>query len=840
MTPGKLLFVVLAGLGLGFGGGPAALGADTTTGSIQDGYLGGYYVGYTADGTLSLDRGSQRRDYYSYYLGYNAACNGTATVTGTPSSLTFTGNLYSGFNGRGTLNVLSGGLVNLTYGSVYLAYKAGSLGAATVSGAGSKLTISTELDLGYSDNATLRVDTGGLVSDYRAYLGYNSGATGAATITGSGSMWTTSYDLYVGWSGTGALTVSDGGVVSAYTLWAPINSLLGNGTINANGAVMDGDVAFDSAHFLTPKLSFGTGGTVNLGLNAGSQLGAGYKGTGTLRIADGAAFTSAYGYVGYYAGSSGTATVSGAGSSWTNSTQLVVGNYGSGTLNIQAGATFGSPNAYLGYFSGSAGTITVTGTGSSWAFHTISDFYVGYSGSGTLNVEAGAQVITNPVYLGYKAGATGTIKVAGTGSLLSAGGSAMEVGYNGAGVLNIQEGGQVISGGGAIGVYSGSSGTVTVTGAGSKWTNGGYLEVAAYGGGSLSIQAGGQVSNTWASIGTGGTGTTTVDGAGSTWTSSGELRVGETTNGTLNIQRGAQVKSAGTGIGYYAGSRGAVTVTGAGSALTNSYDLYVGKSGSGTLTVADGGKVTAMSATVGTSSSAVRLKVSGNDMLVLGSAATAGGVSNGGTISFYADAFLPANAYTPISELQGRAITWSGTGSYKAVGGTWNTSAKAFTPTALTALAAGLTDTVLTGERLLVTDPGSGKRLGASFGSVAAGTHFSATLMGGSELDALRAMAGFEGTVRSAWVFDTNFSGETLLAFDIGPGVTDLAVWHFDGSAWAPFATDMLTYDATSGIVDFNVTSFSGYAVSGVPEPATLTLLGLGSLAMLGRRRRSR
>ncbi len=114
---------------------------------------------------------------------------------------------------------------------------------------------------------------------------------------------------------------------------------------------------------------------------------------------------------------------------------------------------------------------------------------------------------------------------------------------------------------------------MTVDGVGSSWTNSGDLSVGNSGTGTLTIRNGGTVSNTglgYLGNNAGSTGTVTVDGAGSTWTNSGDLVVGDSGTGTLTIQNGGAVSNVIGVLGFLAGSTGTATVDGAGSAWTNS------------------------------------------------------------------------------------------------------------------------------------------------------------------------------------------------------------------------------------------------------------------------------
>ena len=68
-----------------------------------------------------------------------------------------------------------------------------------------------------------------------------------------------------------------------------------------------------------------------------------------------------------------------------------------------------------------------------------------------------------------------------------------------------------------------------------------------------------------------------------------------------------------------------------------------------------------------------------------------------------------------------------------------------------------------------------------------------------------------------------------------GLGAEDVGVWHYDGGAWSQYAADLVTYDA-NGVLSFTVTDFSGWAVTAIPEPATMMLMALGGLALLRRK----
>ena len=181
----------------------------------------------------------------------------------------------------------------------------------------------------------------------------------------------------------------------------------------------------------------------------------------------------------------------------------------------------------------------------------------------------------------------------------------LSVGPNGTGMLTIQTGGTLADSFGTVGNLPGGLGTVTVTGADSKWSNAGNVVVGGEGTGTLTIQDGGTVNSGGGSIGlsAGSTGMVTVTGPGSSWINgpSNGLNIGSFGTGTLTIENGGRVIDVTplvTNIGNFANSHGTVTVTGAGSLWSDIAGFNIGNSGTGTLTIADGGNVIAPTVTI--------------------------------------------------------------------------------------------------------------------------------------------------------------------------------------------------------------------------------------------------
>ncbi|HWA98632.1 MAG TPA: hypothetical protein VG713_09075, partial [Pirellulales bacterium] len=349
------------------------------------------------------------------YLGYQQGSNGTATIGGTNAAMNLgTGTLFVGYAGTGNLWINSGGQVNDGFGYVNTTTSAavvvgsgsqwnssyslnvasgaltvaqggtansangivgmfpGGNGTAVVANAGSTLSITNRLDIGFSNSnggatGTLFVQDRGVANAAGlSTLGTDAGSTGSAFITTSGT-WNVGQILAVGLYGNGALTINSGGVVNG-----------GNNAFVGDNAGSSGSASIT-----------GTGSQWNL---TGQSLSVGYFGTGALTVAGGGHVNSGTGGLGSGNGVNGTALVTGAGSSWNAGSTMWVGYSGHGALTIGQGGVVTNGTGYVGFDSTGVGTVNVWDSGSVWT--TSNDLYIGgqTGGVGTVSVGWGGLV----------------------------------------------------------------------------------------------------------------------------------------------------------------------------------------------------------------------------------------------------------------------------------------------------------------------------------------------------------------------------------------------------------------------------------------------------------------
>ena len=390
----------------------------------------------------------------------------------------------------GTLNIRDGGNVSNNIGSIGQGVN-GANGTVVVAGPGSKWTNNQNVYVGYSpssDASGLTISDGGAVFGNRnSYIGYQAGSKGEVAVTGTGSVWTNVNSLFVGESGYGRLTISEGGAVTLGGIPSTPNSY-GDGYIgNQQNSMGEVIVTGHNSTWTIRDLTVGNGGT------------------GTLTISDGGVVANMFSntfapgsYIGRYVGSAGEVTVTGGGSMWTSPGALSVGYGGAGALNILDSGVVVSASGNIGMLGGAnygEGTVKVDGRGSQWTMGGA--LVVGSGGSGALNITNGGAVSSNVGTIGFNSIGTGSVTVDGPSSnwtIANNFSSNFYVGWDGAGELNITNGGSVFSSYAIVGTNGNSRGTVTVSGPSSRWANDGWLVAGWYGAGNLTVSDGGEVS----------------------------------------------------------------------------------------------------------------------------------------------------------------------------------------------------------------------------------------------------------------------------------------------------------------------------------------------------------
>ncbi len=514
------------------------------------------------------------------FLGLAPGSNGTASITGAGSQWIMSQELNIGFSGNGALTISGGG--HVVTKNVSLGDKPSGVGSVVVSGTGTELLLTDTfggLIVGRHGRGRLTIDSGAIVSSYYGYIGYNHTSLAEVVVSGSGTLWTTTHRLVLR-EGNATLTIADGarvvtGATAGLSAEVDASSLVTVTGVNSEWIIANNLVVAASG---TASVVVAGGGRLvslssQIALDSGSRgsvlitgsesrwtltssISIGFGGAGTLTVSDGATVSASFvGLAGPSAATTGTLTISGLGTSFSISDRLHVGTTllndavastlvsasaslrvgntlrisNAGTLTIDGGSVLvRNLDRSLGALNFNTGTLTVSG-----------GVYTHTTGSGqannilTLNGNTPSAVPTFELSNGATAVSVEATVIGSTGQgrLLISGGSVFT--NTGSSISLSTIAGQTINrGNGYVGLAAGSTGTVTISGAGSQWLlmNGLYLggNASASGGfGSLTVTDGGTV---------------TVGGLTKIW-QQGELHIGNggtLQTGTLEIMPGGK------------------------------------------------------------------------------------------------------------------------------------------------------------------------------------------------------------------------------------------------------------------------------------------------------------
>ena len=537
-------------------------------------------------------------------------------------------------------------------------------------------------------------------------------------------------------------------------------------------------------------------------------------------------------YLGQYAGSDGTYTLSGTGI-LSSAKDQYLGLAGTGELNQTGGSNTAGRDLYLGFYSGSSGTYTID----SGQLSSVANQYIGSSGTGTLTQTAGTNAVGKDLYLGRYSGSNGTYEISGSGQLLPTGNE--YVGTYGTGLFTQTGGTNNVGRELLIGFYSGSNGTYTLSGTGQM--------------SSLTNQ----------SVGCTGTGTLTQTGGTNTVGSNLYLGRYSGSTGSYNLSGTAQVTSTN---GQYVGCKGTGTFTQTGGTNTVGSALTLAHYPNSTGSYLFGDATSTGTLTEDTlSKMIVRNDIATNASALFrgwGTVAMSGELRNNGRVladGYGTERDLNLAQFTSVTnddslgvvqgdgtlagwyaQDDGRLILPSvtvGTGNATYV---WGETAGDTTIDLVNSALMSLTSVTVGGDLdidLLATDRSDVPAIGS--GSLIGVWDFSTP-------------GGFD--FASA---DLTFRYDNVLAASLGITEADLLIYQYTGGSWSDITTSIdvpnhrISADGVTSLSLFAVGAglpvamFSAAAINGpgmqvttVPEPGMLALLAIGLIVLLACRRK--
>lgn len=387
---------------------------------------------------------------------------------------------------------------------------------------------------------------------------------GSVTITGSADVIGETFDLGINAGVSGTLNVLGTGTTLTGLSSLYSNLYIGNGGSGALNVLAGAQMT--NFHFADVGYGKGSSGTVAVDGNGSllslSRLSVGRLGSGSLRISNGGVLRALFDNLGdpsllagEYAGSAGVVDIDGAGSRLESPNgAVVIGDAGAGTLRVNSGGVLDTRILTMGSKSGSAGTADI-GNGSSVLLMRAN---LGVNGNSTLtlhdNAALSARAANTGIWLIAGDGAAGNSTISVDNSTIDSKGGSFYLGWGGKADMQVRNGAKVAFGAGTLGLDEGSTGKLTVTGAGSSITSMAdtLITVGDEGFGTFEVLDGATANVGSLTIGDlqgsgrnpkGAGGALLVSGAGSALTAAGEIKAADSNYGAMVFEKGAQVSA---------------------------------------------------------------------------------------------------------------------------------------------------------------------------------------------------------------------------------------------------------------------------------------------------------
>lgn len=334
----------------------------------------------------------------------------------------------------GTLAINSATPLTVTSGSMTVADDLNSIGAVSMTGFGSNLSINSDLLLANRGVGTFVVRSQALLSTADDLeVGVLAGSNGTLIIEDLGSLIDVGDDAVIGSAGVGVVELLNGGrAIADITTIGRLSGSSGRLTIDGpnsqwrqSGVITVGDLGqgmvqiSGQGQLITGAAEIGKTGPGAASISGSGSLwntngtfAVGVGGYGALDVLNGARVANtAATRIGQGSAGDGRVQVSGAGSVWATGTQLTIGDSGDGALRILSGGRVTSSGAVIGASATGRGEVTVDGVGSAWDMTGQSgQLLIGNTGRGYLMIANDGLVSTNSA---ITVSATGELRLAG-------------------------------------------------------------------------------------------------------------------------------------------------------------------------------------------------------------------------------------------------------------------------------------------------------------------------------------------------------------------------------------------------------------------------------------------